>query len=578
MRKILQIFKNLSFRKKVTIICLFVGLIPVILLGSFSYGQVRKLLIEREKTALKETLKQEVYNLNYKIDSYLNAMNLILWDEDVRNSLTHTFTNNYDMYKTYMYELDPLFTTVRTLHNEIKTLTIYTDNPIYPHGNTLRPLSDIEDTLWYKEALSKTTPFFVISKERKSLNLICQLYLSGGQYTSILHMNISYDKTFDTLMNLFNKSYGVILEDETDTALYSFSDFNEKDKRYALPDEMLPSLKDGKLNSSYVTQAKTLKNFEWKIYLYRPVNTVSEAANHITVIVISIIFLCLLILFILSAVLSGNLVRPLEELSGDMDKLEDGEMAVSVIYDSSDELGHLVKSFRHMVSRIQYLIDEVYKSRIAEQEYEMKALQAQINPHFLYNSLSLINGKAIMAEQEDISRMAKLLSTFYRTTLNKGRNLISVCDELENTKSYISIQSMMHSNSFDVVYDIDENVLSLVMINLLLQPLAENAIVHGIDHKESPGKGLLKISCKKNGSLLIFCISDNGCGISEETLSTILNSETEGYGVQNVHKRAQLYYGKEYGLRYESSLESGTRVWLTIPANTSSTLSTKVYK
>ncbi|SHO44438.1 sensor histidine kinase [Anaerocolumna xylanovorans] len=559
MRRILKNFKNLSFRKKVTIICLFVGLIPVIVLGSFSYGQVRKLLIDREKTALKESLKQEVYNLNYKIDSYLNAINLILWDEDVRSSLTHTFTDNFDMYKTYMYELDPLFTTVRTLHGEIKTLTIYTDNPIYPHGSTLRPLTDIDRMPWYREALSKTTPFFVASKDKKSLFLVCQLYLSGSNYKSILYMNISYDKTFGTLSTLFNKSYGVILENGQGEVLYSSHNFKEKEAP-------LSSLKDGELNAAYVTQSAALKNFGWKIYVYRPVRTVSQAANQITVIVILIIFLCLLLLFALSSLLSKNLVRPLEELSRDMDTLEDGEMSVHVVYDSSDELGHLVKSFRHMVSRIQYLIDEVYKSKITQQEYEMKALQAQINPHFLYNSLSLINGKAIMAEQEDISRMAQLLSTFYRTTLNKGKNLISVHDELENTKSYISIQNMMHSNSFDVVYDIDEAALSLVMINLLLQPLTENAIVHGIDHKETPGRGMLILSCKRTDSLLTFTVSDNGCGMKEETLSRLLTSETNGYGAYNVHQRIQLYYGAEYGLRYESKVNKGTTVWLTIPS------------
>lgn len=558
-------FKNLSFRKKVTIICLFVGLIPVIVLGSFSYGQVRKLLIDREKTALKETLKQEAYTLNYKIDSYLNAMNLILWDEDIRNSLTHTFTNNFDMYKTYMYELDPLFTTVRTLHGEIKTLTIYTDNPIYPHGSTLRPLTDIEKQSWYEEALSKTTPFYVTSRDKKSLSLICQLYLSGSNYTSILYMNISYDKTFGTLSTLFHKSYGVILENGQGEVLYSFSNFQE-DSDYALSSKSLSSLKEGRLNETYVIQSASLENFNWKIYVYRPINTVSAAANQITVIVISIIALCLLILFLLSAVLSKNLVRPLEELSEDMDKLEDSEMAVRVEYESADELGHLVKSFRRMVSRIQYLIDEVYKSKIAQQEYEMKALQAQINPHFLYNSLSLINGKAIMADQEDISRMAQLLSTFYRTTLNKGRSLISVRDELENTKSYVSIQSMMHSNSFDVIYDIDEAALSFTMINLLLQPLVENAISHGIDHKETPGRGLLTISCKAEESLLTFTVSDNGCGMKETTLSHLLTSETNGYGAHNVHQRVRLYYGENFGLKYESKENEGTTVRLTLPA------------
>jgi two-component system sensor histidine kinase YesM len=218
-----------------------------------------------------------------------------------------------------------------------------------------------------------------------------------------------------------------------------------------------------------------------------------------------------------------------------------------------------------MVHKLQEMINEVYKSKIAKQEYEMKALQAQINPHFFYNSLSLINSKAIIAEQEDISKMAQLLSTFYRTTLNRGKNTISVREELENTTSYIQIQRMMHSDSFDVRCEVDEGILDYTMLNLLLQPLVENAINHGIDHKESPGKAVLTITAKQSDNNLIFNVSDNGCGMEPELLKTILTTKTKGYGVQNVHHRVQLTYGVEYGLTYTSKLMIGTTVTLTIP-------------
>ena len=218
-----------------------------------------------------------------------------------------------------------------------------------------------------------------------------------------------------------------------------------------------------------------------------------------------------------------------------------------------------------MVERLRHLIDEVLNSKIKQQEYEMRALQAQINPHFLYTSLSLINGRALMAGQDDIGRMARLLSTFYRTTLNKGKNTISVRDELENVRSYISIQFIMHSDNFDVTYAIDENALPLTMINLLLQPLVENAIMHGIDHREAPGRGKLQISCRCCGDQLIFSVSDNGPGIPAEKLDSILTSDSAGYGIQNVHHRIQLFYGDGYGLRYESRIGEGTTVYLTLP-------------
>ena len=248
-----------------------------------------------------------------------------------------------------------------------------------------------------------------------------------------------------------------------------------------------------------------------------------------------------------------------------MERIESGDLTVTVTHESRDEIGHLIKRFRKMVNRLRYLIDEVYKSKIAQQKYEMKALQAQICPHFFYNSLSLINSKAILADHQDISLMAQFLSSFYRTTLNNGKNTISVRDEWTNVTSYIQIQCLMHDGSFDVYYDIGDDILDYTMLNLLLQPIVENAIVHGIDHKESSGRGLLTISGKQAHNNLLFTVTDNGCGIHPDVLENILTTETSGYGIKNVHRRVQLHYGKEYGLSYKSILDEGTTVYLTIP-------------
>ena len=217
-----------------------------------------------------------------------------------------------------------------------------------------------------------------------------------------------------------------------------------------------------------------------------------------------------------------------------------------------------------MVDTLNNLVNEVLLSKIRQQKYELEILQSQINPHFLYNSLSLINSKAIIDGQNDISQMARLLSTFYRTMLNKGQQITTIASELENTKSYISIQQMMHSHSFDVVYDIDDSVLDYPIPNLLIQPLAENAILHGLDHQELPGKAILSISCYREEKDIVFKIMDNGCGMSDEECSQILTKDSKGYGVKNVHQRIQLYYGEEYGLTFHSTKGMGTYVLLKI--------------
>lgn len=565
MKHLKRFFKNLSFRRKIALISLGISLIPVLLLGSFSYSQTRHLLLERENTALKESLEQEVKNLDYKMDSYLAAMNLITWNENMRSSLSKTYNNNFDMYLIYRDVIDPLFLTIRSLHSTIDSITVYTDNPIHPHGDILQPLSEISEEAWYEYAYGNTTPFFTLSADGNTLLLICQMYYQHSSYTNIVCMSIDANTLFRPLKELFDQAYGIILFDHEGNTVFQYTDFTGSKHDYA---SILEELKSNSPNvsdtSDYVVKKATLSSVDWEAYLFRPVETIAASVNQIAVIVILIILLCLFIILLSCIILSKVVVRPLEALAKNMQLIEQGDLSINVKKTSSDEIGHLIQAFSQMVERLKHLIDEVLKSKIKQQEYEMKALQAQINPHFLYNSLSLINGKALLAGQNDISQMALLLSTFYRTTLNKGKSFTTVNDELKNTLSYAQIQNIMHSNSFDIVYDIDENLFSYPIPNLLLQPLVENAIIHGIDHKETLDKGILTISCYQEDSLLIFKVLDNGCGMSEEQCRNILISESSGYGIQNVHHRVQLYYGSEYGLHYNSTKGVGTCATLTL--------------
>ena len=318
-------------------------------------------------------------------------------------------------------------------------------------------------------------------------------------------------------------------------------------------------------SGKYVVKEAQIKLCKWRIVLYRPIGVVSRSANSITVLVLLVIMLCAVLIILASSLLSKSVVRPLGRLLHNVEQVEAGNLTVEIREEASDEIGHLILSFQRMVKQLDHMISEVYQSKITQQEYEMKALQAQINPHFLYNSLSLINWKAIIAEQEEISEMAQLLSTFYRTTLNKGKNVTTVKGEWDNTCSYIRIQRMMHSGKFEADMEIEDSVLEYEMLNLLLQPLVENAIIHGLDHKESAGLKKLTVRGRREKDMIVFEIRDNGSGMTEDVVCNILTAETKGYGVQNVHHRIQLYYGEKYGLVYESEKNAGTCVRLTIP-------------
>lgn len=553
-------FRNLKFQKKIIGISVMISLIPISLLGLFSYIKMRSLLIEREKSAIQETLHQEVMQLEYKLDSYLSTMNLILWNENIRLALSHEYDTNFEMYLTYRDTIDPLFLTIRSLNTDIMAITVYTDTYIYPHGNTLRPLTDAQDKIWFEQACHTTAPFFSLSPDGQTIYLICKMRYDYVPYTSIICMTIDFQSTMLPAENLFNHNYGFLVTNSSDEVIYQYTNLADQ---YTIPEISPDDILHNKL-TDYITETEILSNFGWTALLYRPARSISAAAANITYIVIAMILLCMVLIFFVSTLLSKIIVSPIVKLSASMEQVEQGNYEIDISSNSTDEVGQLISSFKKMLYSLNTLVNEVLLSKIRQQKYEIEILQSQINPHFLYNSLSLINSKAIIAGQDDISQMARHLSTFYRTMLNKGQQITTIAIELENTKSYIAIQQMMHSQSFDVVYDIDESILEYAIPNLLIQPLVENAIVHGLDHREPPGKAILSISCYQEDQDIIFKIMDNGCGMSYEECRQILTKNSNGYGVKNVHQRIQLYYGPEYGLTFHSTKGMGTYVLVKI--------------
>ena len=196
---------------------------------------------------------------------------------------------------------------------------------------------------------------------------------------------------------------------------------------------------------------------------------------------------------------------------------------------------------------------------------ELEYLLMQINPHFLYNTLSLINWKALAAGEEDISRMTLAMSTFYRTALNRGRNVLQVEAELSNTRAYLEIQSMLHDGDFDYEIEVQPEILQCESLNLILQPLVENAIHHGIEEK-TDGRGKISVRGWKEDNCVWFMVEDNGVGMEQKVADKILTMESKGYGVRNVDERIRLCYGEKYAMKVESVVGKGTKMTIHFPA------------
>lgn len=287
-----------------------------------------------------------------------------------------------------------------------------------------------------------------------------------------------------------------------------------------------------------------------------------------------VVFMALLILFgsmLFSSYLSMVLTRPIENLEADVKRIAQGELDITVRTSGSFEVYHLGRSIQKMTVKIQRLMEAIIREQEEKRKSELDSLQAQITPHFLYNTLDIIVWMIEEERKQDAVRVVTALARLFRISLSKGKHIISVEDELEHVRNYLIIQNLRFKDRFTYEFQIQEEVKRLSIIKLVVQPLVENAIYHGMDGMY--GDGIITIRAYLQEGDLYISVKDNGMGMKKEQLEALLDYSQEvqtakgnGLGVRNVHERIRLYFGEAYGLVIRSELDVGTEVLIHLPA------------
>ena len=334
-------------------------------------------------------------------------------------------------------------------------------------------------------------------------------------------------------------------------------------------------------NSEYIVQNERIKFANWRIYGFTSRNKVAEDLKQFPLMIIFSSLTFVILLLGIGFILNQNITKPVIKIAKSMDLIGENKANQRINLDINGELGIIVEDANNMLKKIENLKKheiemqtQIYETKISRHKAELSALQSQINPHFLYNTLECIRSIGAVYESQEIMNISTAMADIFRYSIKSNR-FVKVKEEIEIIESYLRIMKLRFPERIDYEIDIKKQIKNKKIIKMLLQPIVENAFYHGLESKTDGGKIVIKAEIKDKN--IIFLISDNGKGIKEEklnllndSLNRVLKIEIEdfkkhGIGILNINKRIKLNYGEEYGLKLDSKIDQGTEVEIIIP-------------
>jgi len=544
-------------------------------------------------------------NMITSLDIYIDEVNAIANESNYNYYLQNYLFREKDNEEGYSdltnvrsmqdYEMSAkLFNYSMNSRSDISSIMIFGNKSLLLYKSIYSYLSVVKDYSqypWYQLAQEneskpiitgpQTHEFLVGNTEPTiSLSRTIQSY-EDGSFLGVILIDLNLNKIEEicgsvnanndmNLCILNNQGELVYEENDVSASNYSFSDAS------VLGDFQSAMQKAGGQNftidlggKEYQVVSKSMAKTDWTILALTPLSNVNQSMYQILITIILVVAAVLLITIISLNTILKRVVKPIIDLKNYMDLADKGNLTVGVDIQSTDETGLLAKSFNRMLGRIDGLMKQVVSEQEEKRKYELQALQAQINPHFLYNTLDSIIWMAEM-KNPDVVPMTEALAKLFRISLNKGNELISITDEFEHVRNYLVIQSMRYKNKFDYTLSIADEVRYCKTIKLIIQPVVENSIYHGI--KEMKEKGRITIAAFRDEDCLVITITDNGIGMEENICDSILKKESQGaknggsgIAVKNVNERIKLHFGDKYGLSYVSTKDKGTIATLLLP-------------
>ncbi|MFF2885556.1 sensor histidine kinase [Paenibacillus sp. NPDC057967] len=575
MKTLKRLFNNSSLLQKLLVIFLTVTIIPLIFITVFFYDRTEQRLLELTYENMSSSNQQISSNVNAHLNNLRQISSLIYTDENLQAYLTQNYTRDYSFVEAYRY-IDGLLYSLLTANNNIASINLYVDNKSLP-----------EDGLFLKH----------ISLENLPLEYLTQLQQTYGNN---IFSNVIQDKNGNNVIYLgrilnFNAQshfYGMVTIGLNEELLYKLIEkeeqnksvylLNEKNQIISASDKSLLNLSFSEaigpelsINQEVVTidghphlLVYNTMPHGWKTVSLTPIDEIMSSSRQTAMQIVVIALFSIVLSILMIIVIAKYLSLRLRKLNRQAAQVEKGNFTVLLTDSSKDEIGQLNAAFNKMSTRLKDMIDKLYIKEIAKRDAELYALQSQINPHFLYNTLSGISSLAIQNDDMEVSKMLNHLARFYQTSLNMGHQYITLEKEIALTKHYLAIQHMRFEDSFIERWEVDESLCKHETLKLLLQPFVENVINHAIYDDQQCLEINIRIYKSTHAGVpaLLLEVEDDGCGMSAEQVDTLLSTESKaGYGIKNVHERVQLAYGPNYGVTIHSQAGLGTKITIMLP-------------
>ncbi len=587
-QKILCFFRDMHVAWKFTLAYSIILALPIIITGIYISDSTTKSIIHQSGLLSKQSLFQKREVINQKIESINRTSISIAYNAQILEYLERPYENNLKGYENYVTSFAPVFEGFIIQNRYVFSTMFYLNNYTFPNAwNGIYHLDTVEEEGWYKELLEDGTLPAKWSTLHDTKNELYSRYVDKEKVFSLCRKMVSFnDKSGIGILEIEIPAK-VLFENlgkAQETAEF-FLVFDENGNIVSgntladLPEmwltNVVPTLSEKDLNGVYTFENEQLtiysiplESIGCRLVSITPLEYFTKGSPDHRMVIAGVIIIALIIFGAIIHIVTNRLTRRLKLLVKGLKAVRNDNINIKMPVENHDEFGELTESFNHMTDRIHDLIERVYKAQIMEKESELKALQAQINPHFLYNTLSTISWMARKINAGNIDNLSVQLSQFYRLVLSKGNSIITVEDEINLLKAYVEIEKIRFENMFHVEYDLDEKAFSCRMVKIILQPIAENTINHGIAPKDCSGTMVVRL--RQDEESLYFTIIDDGVGMNRSTLEDInkgriTKRRESGYAIHNIMERLRSVYGEDAHVTIFSSPGIGCAVNIVIP-------------